>query len=64
MAGTPDECIEQIKTNVQAAGINHMVLAVTDSDLVEFFTEQKVENVPDVRGQLKLIAERIMPAFA
>jgi 5,10-methylenetetrahydromethanopterin reductase len=64
LAGTPEECVEQIKTNIQAAGINHMILAVTDSDLVEFFTEQKVENVPDVRGQLKLIAERIMPAFA
>jgi len=64
LAGTPDECVEQIKTNIQAAGINHMILAVTDSDLVEFFTEQKVENVPDVRGQLKLIAEQIMPAFA
>jgi 5,10-methylenetetrahydromethanopterin reductase len=63
LAGTPDECVEQIKTNIQAAGINHMILAVTDSDLVEFFTEQKVENVPDVRGQLKLIAEQIMPAF-
>jgi 5,10-methylenetetrahydromethanopterin reductase len=64
MAGTPEECVEKIKTNIQAAGINHMILAVTDSDLVEFFTEKKVENVPDVRGQLKLIAERIMPAFA
>ena len=63
LAGTPDECVEQIRTNIQAAGINHMILAVTDSDLVEFFTEQKVENVPDVRGQLKLIAEQIMPAF-
>jgi 5,10-methylenetetrahydromethanopterin reductase len=64
MAGTPEECVEKIKTNIQAAGMNHMILAVTDSDLVEFFTEKKVENVPDVRGQLKLIAERIMPAFA
>jgi 5,10-methylenetetrahydromethanopterin reductase len=63
LAGTPGECVEQIKANIQAAGINHMILAVTDSDLVEFFTEQKVENVPDVRGQLKLIAEQIMPAF-
>src|SRR5919201_302103 len=25
MAGTPEECIEQIRTNVQAAGINHMI---------------------------------------
>jgi hypothetical protein len=41
-----------------------MVLALSDSHLVEFFSGQKVEDVPDIRGQLRLVAERMVPAFA
>jgi 5,10-methylenetetrahydromethanopterin reductase len=63
LAGTPEECVEKIKADMEPAGVNHMILALSDSHLVEFFSGQKVENVPDVRGQLKLVAERVMPAF-
>jgi 5,10-methylenetetrahydromethanopterin reductase len=64
VAGTPEECVEKIKTDIQPAGINHMILALSDAPLVKFFSGQDVENVPDIRGQLKLVAERMMPAFA
>jgi hypothetical protein len=40
-----------------------MVLALSDSQLVEFFSGQGVEGVPDIRGQLRLVAERMVPAF-
>jgi hypothetical protein len=40
-----------------------MMIALSDAHLVEFFFGQKVENVPDIRGQLKLVAERMVPAF-
>jgi 5,10-methylenetetrahydromethanopterin reductase len=40
-----------------------MILALTDAHLVEFFSGRKVENVPDINGQLRLVAERVMPAF-
>jgi len=63
LAGTPEECVEKIKNDMEPAGVNHMILALSDSQLVEFFSGQKVENVPDVRGQLKLVAERVVPAF-
>jgi 5,10-methylenetetrahydromethanopterin reductase len=63
LAGTPEECVEKIKADMEPAGVNHMILALSDSHLVEFFSGQKVENVPDVRGQLKLVAERVVPAF-
>ena len=63
LAGTPEECVEKIKADMEPAGVNHMILALSDSHLVEFFSGQKVENVPDVNGQLKLVAERMMPAF-
>ena len=64
IAGTPEECVEKIKADIQPAGVNHMILAISDAHLVEFFSGEKVENVPDVNGQLRLVAERVMPAFA
>ncbi len=63
LAGTPEECVEKIKADMQPAGVNHMILALSDSHLVEFFSGQTVENVPDIRSQLKLVAERVVPAF-
>jgi 5,10-methylenetetrahydromethanopterin reductase len=64
VAGTPEECVEKIKSDIQPAGVNHMILALTDAHLVEFFSGEKVENVPDINGQLRLVAERVIPAFA
>ena len=63
LAGTPRRSVEKIKTDIEPAGVNHMILALSDSHLVEFFSGQTVENVPDIRGQLKLVAERVVPAF-
>jgi 5,10-methylenetetrahydromethanopterin reductase len=63
VAGTPEECVEKIKADIEPAGVNHMILALSDSHLVEFFAGQSVEGVPDINGQLKLVADRVMPAF-
>ena len=63
IAGTPEECVEKIKADIEPAGVNHMILCLTDSHLVEFFSGQAVENVPDIQTQLKLVADRVMPAF-
>ena len=64
VAGTPEECVEKIKNDIEPAGVNHMILALSDAHLVEFFSGQKVENVPDINGQLRLVAERVVPAFS
>ena len=63
IAGTPEECVEKIKNDIEPAGVNHMILCLTDAHLVEFFSGEKVEGVPDINGQLKLVAERVVPAF-
>ena len=63
VAGTPEECVEKIKNDIQPAGVNHMILALSDPHLVKAFSGQDVANVPDIQGQLRLVAERIMPAF-
>ena len=63
LAGTPEECVEKIKTDIQPAGVNHMILALSDPAIVKLFSGEEVANVPDISGQLKLVAERMMPAF-
>lgn len=62
IAGTPEECVEQIR-EITSAGINHMILCITDPAILKAFTGKDVD-VPDVQGQLRLIAEEVIPAFA
>jgi 5,10-methylenetetrahydromethanopterin reductase len=63
LAGTPEEVVEKIKTDIQPAGVNHMIFALSDASLVKLFSGEDVPNVPDINGQLRLVAERVMPAF-
>jgi 5,10-methylenetetrahydromethanopterin reductase len=63
LAGTPEECVEKIKADIQPSGVNHMVLALADPAIVKLFSGEDVANVPDMSGQLRLVAERMMPAF-
>jgi 5,10-methylenetetrahydromethanopterin reductase len=63
IAGTPEECVEKIKADIAPTGVNHMILALADPAIVKLFSGEEVANVPDMRGQLKLVAERMMPAF-
>lgn len=61
IAGTPEECVAHIK-QLEAAGVNHMILCITDPVILKTFTGKDVD-VPDVQGQLRLIAEQVMPSF-
>jgi 5,10-methylenetetrahydromethanopterin reductase len=63
VAGTPEEVVEKIKRDIEPAGVNHMVLCVTDSFLLKGFTGREVD-VPDVKGQLQLVHDRVMPEFS
>ena len=45
------------------AGINHIILALADAHLVEFFSGQSVEGVPSIPDQLRLAAGRMFPAL-
>ena len=59
----PEEVVAKIKTDLEPAGVNHMIFSLADPALVKLFSGEDVPNVPDISGQLKLIAERVMPAF-
>ncbi|MFC5724248.1 LLM class flavin-dependent oxidoreductase [Streptomyces gamaensis] len=64
VSGSPEECLEKIRTQLAPAGVNHVVCAVTDRTLVRTFTGRDLPGAADVPAQLRLIHERIMPAFA
>ena len=64
IAGTPEECVDKIKTEIQSAGVNHMICAITDAALVKSLMGREVEGAADVDTQLRMIAEKVMPAFA
>jgi 5,10-methylenetetrahydromethanopterin reductase len=64
VAGSPEEVVDKLQKDIVATGINHIIACITDPHLVKFFSGMTVENVPDVKGQLRLVAEKVMPAFA
>lgn len=63
VAGTPEECVAKLK-EIEAAGVNHLILAVTDAHLVKTFMGREIDGVADVDTQLRLIHDKIMPEFA
>src|SRR4051812_37979799 len=58
VAGTPEECAEQIKRDILPTGINHVILGLADARLVKVFSGQDIEGVPPITGQLRLVAAR------
>jgi 5,10-methylenetetrahydromethanopterin reductase len=64
VSGTPEECVEKLRADIIPTGVNHVIAAVTDPMLVKLFSGKDIGNVPDVPGQLRLIHDRVMPAFA
>lgn len=62
-AGTPDEWIERIRADVATTGFANLVITFGDPFLIELWSKRKVDGVPDLKGQLTLIAEKVMPAF-
>jgi 5,10-methylenetetrahydromethanopterin reductase len=63
VSGTPEECVAKLKSDILPSGVNHIIAAITDPMLVKLFSGKEVAGVPDVQGQLRLIAEKVMPAL-
>jgi len=61
VAGTPEECVAKLKTDILPTGVNHIIAAVTDPMMVKAFSGKEIEGVPDVQGQLRLIHDKVMP---
>jgi 5,10-methylenetetrahydromethanopterin reductase len=66
-SGTPEDVVEQIRENVVPTGTNHVILALCDPTLAEIWRGRPVDGadaVPHMKDQLRLIHDRVMPAFA
>ncbi|MQA10245.1 MAG: LLM class flavin-dependent oxidoreductase [Pseudonocardiaceae bacterium] len=64
IAGTPQECIDKIKREIVPSGVNHMILAITDSALVKAFSGMELPGVLSMPEQLQLVHDKVMPALA
>ena len=64
VSGSPEECLEKIRRDVEPSGVNHVICAITDSGLVKAFTGRELDGVASVDDQLRLVHDRIMPAWS
>jgi 5,10-methylenetetrahydromethanopterin reductase len=64
VAGTPEECVAKLRTEIADAGVNHLILAITDAALVKALMGRDLDGVATVDEQLQLIHDEVMPAFA
>ena len=62
VAGTPEEVVDKIKSDIEPSGVNHFIACITDSFMLNAFTGRDID-VPDVTAQLQLIHDQVMPAF-
>jgi 5,10-methylenetetrahydromethanopterin reductase len=64
VAGTPEECVAKLRSEIADAGVNHIILAITDAALVKALMGRDLDNVSTVDDQLQLVHDEVMPAFA
>jgi 5,10-methylenetetrahydromethanopterin reductase len=64
VAGTPEECVVKLRSEIVDAGVNHLIFAITDAALVKALMGRDLDNVASVNDQLQLIHDEVMPAFA
>jgi len=60
IAGTPEDCLKQVKENILGTGVNHLVLMVTDAFHTELISNRWVRGVPNIEGQLKLLSSTVL----
>ena len=63
IAGTPEEIVDRIRTDVLPSGINHVVLALTDRGLARNWAGLDLPGLPPLDHQVRLIGTRILPAL-
>jgi alkanesulfonate monooxygenase SsuD/methylene tetrahydromethanopterin reductase-like flavin-dependent oxidoreductase (luciferase family) len=63
IAGTPEDIVDRIGTDVLPSGINHIVLALTDRGLARDWAGLDLPGLPPLDDQVRLIGTRILPAL-
>lgn len=63
VAGTPQECADKINREIAPSGVNHLILAITDSALVKAFSGMELPGVLGMAEQLQLVHDKVRPAL-
>ena len=64
IAGTPEDIVERIRTDVLPSGVNHVVLALTDRGLAQTWAGLDLPGLPPLDDQVRLIGARILPELS
>ena len=64
IAGTPTEWIERIRAEVVPHGYNHLALGLVDPGLIESWSGRRIDGIPELSGQLELVASDVVPHLA
>ncbi len=63
LAGTADEVTNRLQSLVEGTAVNHLVLSPCDAHVVKAYTGRDFD-IPDVKQQLRLLHDDVMPVFA
>lgn len=64
VAGTPKQCAEKLSREILPTGVNHLILAITDSALVRSFSGMELPGIPSMTEQLRIVQEEVVPALS
>ena len=64
IAGTPEDIVDRIRSDVLPSGIDHVVLALTDRGLARDWAGLDLPGLPPLEDQVRLIGTRILPELS
>jgi 5,10-methylenetetrahydromethanopterin reductase len=63
VAGDQDDWIGWIRSEFEPSGFTHLAPTFVDPTLAEVWSGRRAEGIPDLAGQARLLAERVLPSF-
>jgi 5,10-methylenetetrahydromethanopterin reductase len=60
LVGTPDDWVRELR-EIASLGYNEVHISLITPILVENWTGQRLDGLPNLEGQLRLIHERVLP---
>jgi hypothetical protein len=61
VAGTPEDWVQWLTETYRPAGLNHALVSFTDPFTLEAWAGIDVEGLPDLREQIRLVGEQVLP---
>lgn len=62
ISGSPEECIDKIE-DLKASGLKHLLVLITDAELIKHGNHRKISGIPKYAEMIKLVNREIMPHF-